>query len=114
VSNPDYLRFFAIMTIEHLEDTLRVIESLRPNELVARVAGCRLLLARAAPLCALRDSGGLGSIYGRSGQSVNRALRYLPEEGAITARYGKVNVIALEMLRDLEAVGTTPDLSLGP
>ncbi len=112
VTNPHYLRSFAILTIEQLEDALRVIESLMPNDVVARVAGRLLLLARAAPPGGRALSvtqADLASMCGLSRQSVNRALRRLTEEGAITARYGKVMVIAPDKLRGLAAAGTTPD-----
>jgi CRP-like cAMP-binding protein len=107
-ANPDHCRRFAHLTIEHLEDALRVIASLMPNDVVARVAGRLLCLSIAqtgagAEMTVTQSD--LASMCGLSRQSVNKALRRLIEEGAVSARYGKVMVIKLERLHGLAAGG---------
>jgi CRP-like cAMP-binding protein len=107
-ANPDHCRRFAQLTIEHLEDALRVIASLMPNDVVARVSGRLLCLS-----IAQTGAGGemtvtqsdLASMCGLSRQSVNKALRRLIEEGAVSARYGKVTVIDPVKLRRLATEG---------
>jgi CRP/FNR family transcriptional regulator, cyclic AMP receptor protein len=104
IANPDHCRRFAHLTIEHLEDALRVIASLLPNDVVARVSGRLLSLS-----IAQTGAGGeltvtqsdLASMCGLSRQSVNKALRRLIEQGAVSARYGKVTVVDPAKLRDL-------------
>jgi CRP-like cAMP-binding protein len=104
ITNPDYCRSFAQLTIEHLEDALRVIASLMPNDVVARVSGRLLSLftaqTRAGGELTVTQSD-LGSMCGLSRQSVNKALRRLIEEGAVSSRYGKVAVIDPDKLRHL-------------
>ncbi len=104
VTNPDYCRSFAHLTIEHLEDAIRVLASLMSNDIVARVGGRLLNLITAQP-----DGGkdlivtqtDLASMCGLSRQSVNKALRHLTDEGAVLSRYGKVTVIDPAKLMDL-------------
>lgn len=96
ITNPDHCRSFAHLTIEHLEDALRVVASLMTNDVVARVAG------RLHSLVTAQSGSGtelsvtqtdLASMCGLSRQSVNKALRRLAEEGAVSSRYGKVAVV---------------------
>jgi CRP-like cAMP-binding protein len=105
-ANPDHCRRFAHLTIEHLEDALRVVASLMPNDVVARVSGrlqC-LSIARTGSGSELTvTQSDLASMCGLSRQSVNKALRRLIEEGAVSARYGKVTVVDDGRLRDLAA-----------
>lgn len=103
-ANPDHCRRFAHLTIEHLEDALRVIASLMPNDVVARVAGRLLSLSIAQPRAGSEiqvTQGDLASMCGLSRQSVNKALRRLIEEGAVSASYGKVTVVDRDKLRRL-------------
>jgi CRP/FNR family transcriptional regulator, cyclic AMP receptor protein len=104
ITNADHCRSFAHLTIEHLEDALRVIASLMPNDVVARVSGRLLSLSTAQT-----GAGGeltvtqsdLASMCGLSRQSVNKALRRLIDEGALSSRYGKVTVVDPGKLRHL-------------
>ncbi len=108
ITDPDHCRRFAHLTIEHLEDALRVIASLMPNDVVARVSGRLLCLS-----IAQTGAGGemtvtqsdLASMCGLSRQSVNKALRRLIEEGAVSAGYGKVTVMDPVKLRHLATEG---------
>jgi CRP-like cAMP-binding protein len=103
-ANPDHCRRFAHLTIEHLEDALRVIASLMPNDVVARVSG-RLLCLSIAQTGAGNEmtvtQSDLASMCGLSRQSVNKAVRRLIDEGAVSARYGKVTVVDPVKLRRL-------------
>jgi CRP-like cAMP-binding protein len=108
IANPQYCRSFAILTIEHLEDALRVVASIMPSDVVARVSG-RLL-----GLLMTENRGGrkldvtqsdLASMCGLTRQTVNRVLRRLADEGAIAPHYGKIDVIDPAKLRDLAASG---------
>lgn len=108
VANPHYCRSFAHLTIEHLEDALRVVASLMSNDVVPRVAGRLLNLITAqsgagTELAVTQTD--LASMCGLSRQSVNKALRVLIEEGAVTSRYGKVSVVDPEKLQKLVVVG---------
>jgi CRP-like cAMP-binding protein len=92
IANPDHCRCFAHLTIEHLEDALRVIASLMPNDVVARVAGrllCLSIVEAGAGSEITVTQSDLASMCGLSRQSVNKALRRLIEEGAVSSRYGK-------------------------
>jgi CRP-like cAMP-binding protein len=107
-ANPDHCRRFAHLTIEHLEDALRVIASLMPNDVVARVAGRLLCLSIAqtgagAEMTVTQSD--LASMCGLSRQSVNKALRRLVEKGAVSARYGKVTAMDPGKLRRLATEG---------
>lgn len=88
IANPDHCRCFAILTIEHLEDALRVVASLMPNHAVVRVA------SRLQSLMIADDRGGreltvtqsdLASMCGLTRQTVSRALRRLMDEAAIAS-----------------------------
>jgi CRP-like cAMP-binding protein len=107
-ANPDHCRRFAHLTIEHLEDALRVIASLMPNDVVERVSG-RLLCLSVAQTGSGSElnvtQSDLASMCGLSRQSVNKVIRHLIEEGAVSARYGKVMVIKPERLHGLAAGG---------
>jgi CRP/FNR family transcriptional regulator, cyclic AMP receptor protein len=96
IANPVYCRCFAHLTIEHLEDALRVLASLMSNDVMTRVGG-RLLNLLAAQSVASKHlivtQTDLASMCGLSRQSVNKALRRLVEEGAVSSRYGKVTVV---------------------
>jgi CRP-like cAMP-binding protein len=96
----------AMLTYEHLEDAIRIVTSLMPNEGVMRVCSRILSLALAD------DRGGrellltqadLGSMCGLSRQSVNKALQRLTDLGAIRAHYGKVDIVDFEKLQALSA-----------
>jgi len=104
IANPGHCRSFAHLTIEHLEDALRVIASMMPNDVVARVSG-RLLSLSIAQTGAARKltvtQSDLASMCGLSRQSVNKALRRLIDEGALSSSYGKVTVVDPGKLRDL-------------
>lgn len=108
IRNPDYCRYFAILTIEHLEDALRVVASLMPNEAVARLSG-RLLNLEAVKNISGRDlnvtQSDLASMCGLTRQTVNKALQRLIEEGAISAHYGKISVVDPGKLRRLASNG---------
>jgi CRP-like cAMP-binding protein len=96
IGNPEYCRSFAHLTIEHLEDALRVVASLMSNDVLARVAGRLLNLITAQSGAGTELSvtqTDLASMCGLSRQSVNKALRRLAEEGAVSSSYGKVTVI---------------------
>lgn len=96
IANPDHCRSFAHLTIEHLEDALRVLASLMTSDVVARVSGRLLSLLTAQSGAATELSltqTDLASMCGLSRQSVNKALRRLAEEGAVSSRYGKVTVV---------------------
>jgi CRP/FNR family transcriptional regulator, cyclic AMP receptor protein len=102
ITNAAYCRCFAHLTIEHLEDALRVVASLMPNDVVARVSGRLLSLstAHAAPGVALTvTQADLASMCGLSRQSVNKSLRRLIEAGAVASSYGKVSVVDPARLR---------------
>lgn len=108
ITNPEYCRSFAILTIEHLEDALRIVASIMPNDVVARVSG-RLL-----GLLMTENRGGrkldvtqsdLASMCGLTRQTVNRVLRRLADEGAIAPHYGQIHVTDPAKLRSLAASG---------
>jgi CRP-like cAMP-binding protein len=116
ITNPDHCRCFAILTIEHLENALRVVASLMPNDAVARVAS-RLQSLMIADSRGGRDltvtQGDLASMCGLSRQTVNRALRRLADLGAIAAHYGTVSVVDPERLRGLASGPEERDLADG-
>lgn len=102
IANAEYCRSFAILTIEHMEDALRVVASLLPNDVVARVSARLLSLSHATTgdgqVLSVTQSD-LASMCGLTRQTVNRALRRLVAECAISSSYGKLTVIDLDKLR---------------
>jgi CRP-like cAMP-binding protein len=102
VLDPDYSRCFALLTIEHLEDALRVVASLMSSDVVMRVASRLMNLHTAQPVTGADltiTQTDLASMCGLSRQSVNKALRRLTEEGAISSRYGRVALVDPMKLR---------------
>jgi CRP-like cAMP-binding protein len=106
IANAAYCRSVAMLTYEHLEEAIRVVSSLIPNEGVMRVS--RRLLS----LLLADDRGGqklhvtqadLASMCGLSRQSVNKALQRLTDGGAILTHYGTVDIVSLEKLRAFAA-----------
>jgi CRP-like cAMP-binding protein len=108
IGNSEYCRSFAILTIEHFEDALRVVASLLPSDVTARVGARLLSLSHAGTgdgqVLSVTQSD-LASMCGLTRQSVNRAIRRLVAECAISSRYGKVTVIDAGKLRQVAADG---------
>jgi len=108
IRNPDYCRYFAILTIEHLEDALRVVASLMPNEAVARISG-RLLNLEAVKNISGRElnvtQSDLASMCGLTRPTVTKALRRLIDERAVSSAYGKLTVIDAGKLKMLSSNG---------
>jgi len=102
IANADYCRSVAMLTYEHLEEAIRVVSSLIPNEGLARVSSRLLSLSLAHERGGQRlqaTQADLASMCGLSRQSVNKALQRLADAGAIQAHYGTVDILSVEKLR---------------
>lgn len=102
IASAEYCRSFALLLIEHLDLAQRVTASLMPNDVIARVGARLLSLSQAGTgdgqVLSVTQSD-LASMCGLTRQTVNRAVRRLVAECAISARYGKVTVIDAGKLR---------------
>lgn len=116
ITNPEYCRSFAILTVEHYEEVLRVVASIMTGDVVARVSG-RLLELLSVMHCGVRKldvtQSDLASMCGLTRQTVNKVLRRLTDEGAISSHYGEISVTDPAKLRKLAADAEGLDLQLG-
>lgn len=116
IANAAYCRSVAMLTYEHLEEAIRVVSSLIPNEGISRVS------SRLLSLLLANDRGGqkvqvtqadLASMCGLSRQSVNKALQRLTDVGAILTHYGTVDIVSIDRLRafSVDETGSLDQLS---
>jgi CRP-like cAMP-binding protein len=108
ISNAEYCRCFATLTVEHLEEALAVVANLMVNDSMQRVCG-RLL-----NLLTIDNRGGsqmeitqedLASMCGLSRQTVNKVIGRLIEDGIVASTYGQISIIDEARLRKLVHLG---------
>lgn len=96
IANAEYCRYFAILTLEHLEEAISVIGDLMATDPMARVAGRLLTLIRAQPDGRATfpiTQGELASMCGLTRQTVNKVVRRLTADGVVASKYGHLTVL---------------------
>ncbi len=96
IATAEYCRYFAILTLEHLEEAISVIGNLMAADPVARVAGRLLTLMRAQPdgratFPITQDE--LASMCGLTRQTVNKVVRRFTDEGIVASKYGQLTIL---------------------
>jgi CRP-like cAMP-binding protein len=96
IANADFCRYFAILTLEHLEEAISVIGNLMAADPGARVAGRLLTLMRAEPDGRATfpiTQGELASMCGLTRQTVNKVVRRFTAEGIVGSSYGQLTIL---------------------
>ena len=112
IATAEYCRSFAMLTVEHLDDARQVVANLMTHDVLARISGRLLSLSQADTGAGLELSitqSDLASMCGLTRQTVNRAVRRLVQECAISSRYGKVIVTNPGKLRQFAEDGEWSD-----
>jgi CRP/FNR family transcriptional regulator, cyclic AMP receptor protein len=107
IANADYCRYFALLTIEHLEEALSVVASLWTGNATTRVSQRLLALSQASS-----DNSGIlhvtqsdmASMCGLSRQTVNSVLKTLTADGVIRSEYGRLWIMNEARLTQLAQV----------
>lgn len=95
VASAEYCRYFAYLTIEHLEEALAVVADLMASGPMARVSGRLLSLSEAqadqARILPVTQAE-LASMCGLTRQTVNKVVKSLAKDGIVSTEYRQVTI----------------------
>lgn len=101
ITNAEYCRCFALLSIDHLEESLAVAADLLLRASVPRVCG-RLLALQSVGRIGDDDikltQADLAAMCGMTRATLSRALTQLSEEGAIELKYGRIQLLDRKIL----------------
>lgn len=96
IANHEYCRYFALLTIEHLEEAVGVVATLMAHDPVTRVCS-RLFNLNRLQTDSVRaltvTQSELASMCGLTRQTVNKVLKGLIGDGVVASDYGRVTII---------------------